>query len=108
MNKYHAKKTEVDGIVFDSKREAQRYCELKLLLKAGAITDLICQHEFTILPAFQKNGVKHRAITYKADFSYIENGKRVVEDVKGVKTKEFRIKHKLFEYAFPTLTLKII
>ena len=83
-NKYGAKKVTIDGIQFDSKKEANRYCELKLLERCGEITDLELQKEFELIPAQRIDGkVVERAVKYKADFVYKENGKTVVEDVKG-------------------------
>lgn len=103
MNKYHSKKTKVNGITFDSKAEAQRYCELLLLIRHGDITDLVLQPEYELIPAFKKNGKRYRKTVYKADFSYIDvkNNKVIVEDVKGVKTPVYRLKKKLFEYRYP-------
>ena len=107
MSKYHSKKVMVDGITFDSKKEANRYCELRLLEKAGKIKDLQLQQQFILQPPFRKNGKLIRAITYVADFVYydIERMKNVVEDVKGYKTKEYMLKRKMFEYKFPDLTI---
>ena len=82
MNKYHNKKTVVDNIKFDSKLEANRYSELKLLEKAGQIFDLKLQPRFLLQPSFKYKGKTHRKIEYVADFEYIENGQVVVEDVK--------------------------
>ena len=95
MSKYRAVKTEVDGIVFDSKAEAQRYKDLKLLQRAGAISGLELQPRF---PVFV-NGKK--VCTYIADFVYFEGQKRIVEDVKGMKTREYRLKKKLVEATYP-------
>lgn len=97
MSKYRAKKTEVDGIVFDSKKEARRYQELKLFEKAGVISDLQTQVKFVLIPAQRINGkVVERECSYVADFVYLdEAGKKVVEDTKGVKTKDYIIKRKL-------------
>ena len=100
MSKYNAKKTIIDGITFDSKRESDRYCELKLLLRAGAITDLRLQVPFELQPAFTVNGKKVRPIHYIADFMYKENGVYVVEDAKGFRTKEYMIKRKLYAYKY--------
>ena len=107
MSKYQSKKTIVDGITFDSKAEARRYCELKMLEKAGEIADLQMQFSFQLQPPFRKNGKTIRAINYIADFVYTDTRKRriVVEDVKGFKTKEYLLKKKLFEYKFPDLTI---
>jgi len=90
-NKYRAKKTTVDGIKFDSKKEAARYRDLKLLEKAGEITDLELQPKYDLIVNDTKCGF------YKADFRYIENGKEVVEDVKGMKTPVYNIKKKLIK-----------
>jgi hypothetical protein len=99
MQKYRAKKTEVDGIVFDSKLEAHRYHELKLLEKAGEIFDLRRQVKFELLPSQRlDNKVVERPVYYVADFVYLENGKQIVEDTKGVKTRDYVIKRKLMLY----------
>lgn len=107
MSKYHATKTEVDGITFDSRLEATRYCELKLLFKAGEISQLRLQPEFELIPAFRKNGKSFRKTTYKADFMYLDNrsGKYIVEDTKGFKTEIYKLKRKLFEHQYPDLTI---
>lgn len=89
-NKFHAKKTNVDGVVFDSAREARRYGELKLLQRAKQIDDLTLQPSFPL----RVNG--QLVCVYRADFSYNERGKRVVEDSKGFKTRDYIIKRKLF------------
>lgn len=96
-SKYKAKKTEIDGIVFDSKKEAKRYQELILLERAGVISDLQRQVKFTLIPVQRINGkVVERECSYIADFVYLdEGGKKVVEDTKGVKTKDYVIKRKL-------------
>lgn len=91
-------KVTVDGIEFDSKKEAQRYCELKLLLRAGKITELELQKEFELIPAqyetfprYGKTGKRlqdgkrciEKSCVYKADFAYKQDGQLIVEDVKG-------------------------
>ncbi len=94
--KYHAKKTELDGITFDSRKEAQRYAELRLLERSGAIHNLRRQVRYELIPAQKKDGKTiERACHYIADFVYEENGKTVVEDVKGYRTKEYVLKRKL-------------
>lgn len=103
--KYGNRKTVIDGVTFDSKAEAERYEELKLLERAGIIRDLQLQPKFTLIPTFRKNGKTFRGITYVADFSYIENGQKIVEDVKGFKTDVYKIKRKLFEYTYRDITL---
>lgn len=89
MSKYHAVKTTIDGIVFDSKAEAARYNTLKLLERNGDIKLLAIHPQFILNVNGQKIG------KYIADFSYYENGKHIVEDVKGVKTPVYRLKKKL-------------
>ena len=88
----------LDGIAFDSKREAERYSELRILLKAGLIKDLVLQPAFELQGKFRCRGKNYPAVTYRADFQYTETatGNVVVEDVKGVETEAFKIKKKLF------------
>lgn len=101
INKYNNKKTIVDGVTFDSKKEAQRYCELKILERAGTISNLELQPRFLLIKAFTNNkGKKIRKTEYVGDFKYQENGKTVVEDVKGFKTKEYKLKAKLLQYLY--------
>ncbi|EGT4056865.1 DUF1064 domain-containing protein [Clostridioides difficile] len=97
-SKYNAKKTVVDGIEFDSIREADRYCELKLLEKAKEIRNLELQPRFLLQDKFKdKQGNTHKKIEYVADFMYIDKcGKTIVEDVKGVLTDVYKLKKKLF------------
>jgi hypothetical protein len=96
VTKYKSRKITVDGQVFDSKKEYIRWCELLLLQRAGEITDLKRQIKYELIPS-QKidKKVAERACTYIADFVYTENGKTVVEDTKGFKTKDYIIKRKL-------------
>ena len=118
-SKYKAVKTTIDGVTFDSKKEAKRYTELKLLEKAGHITHLELQPEYQITI----NGAK--ICKYKADFRYFtvrqENNEQyynskgewqtptmtgdkegqIVEDVKGFKTPIYRLKKKLVEASYP-------
>lgn len=108
MNKYRNKKVIIDDYVFDSIQESRRYKELKLLLKAGKISDLQLQPRFLLQDSFKKNGKTFREIEYIADFQYIENGKTIVEDVKGMQTDVFKLKHKIFEKVYPDLELRII
>ena len=90
-NKYRAIKTIVDDITFDSKKEARRYVQLKLLVKAGVVTKLELQPRYDLIINTVKCGF------YKADFRYFENGKEVVEDVKGMKTPVYNLKKKLIK-----------
>ena len=108
MSKYRNKKVQVDMYVFDSIAESIRYKELKLLERAGEISELTLQPRFLLQEAFRKNGKSYKKIEYIADFQYIEEGKTIVEDVKGIQTDVFKIKHKLFEKMYPDLELRII
>jgi hypothetical protein len=89
----------VDGIAFDSKKEARRHSELLLLEWSGAIQGLQRQVKFELIPSQRYDGkVIERPCSYVADFVYRENGKLVVEDTKGLKTKDYIIKRKLMLY----------
>ena len=106
--KDHATKTTVNGIVFDSKKEAKRYYELLKLQEAGEITDLHRQVKFLLIPkqvepdkigvkgGIKKGRVIEREVAYIADFTYRDaNGELIVEDTKGVRTPDYIIKRKL-------------
>jgi hypothetical protein len=112
QNKYRNKKTIINNIVFDSKKEAKRYSELKLKLRAcdnSKITDLKLQPRFLLQKGYVKNGKKIREINYIADFSYTDNkGNFIIEDVKGKKTKEYLLKKKMFGSIYPELEIKEI
>ena len=98
-NKYSNIKTAVDGIKFASKGEARRYCELLLLQRAGQIKNLRLQPSYTLQESFTAfSGKRVLPIRYVADFEYIDvaTGRTTVEDFKGVSTKEFIIKMKMF------------
>lgn len=117
-NKYGNRKITINGIEFDSRKEARRYNELLLMEKAGAIQDLRRQVPFELIPAqyedvytgeyYQRGEHKgepklkrvcvEKAVTYYADFVYIEGGETVVEDTKGFKTPEYILKRKLMRY----------
>ncbi len=105
-HKYNAQPTTVDDSRFDSKAEAQRYGELKLLEEAGAISKLAIHPRFELLPRML--GRKLRKVVYEADFSYQERGQSVVEDVKGVETAVWRLKRNLFLRKYPHLELRVI
>lgn len=102
MNKYYSRKVIIDGIKFDSKKEGNRYLELKLLLKARKIRDLELQKKFELLPKYKINGKTIRAISYVADFVYwdISKNEMIIEDTKGFKTEVYKLKKKLFEYKY--------
>ena len=103
MSKYHNEKIAIDGMIFDSQKEGRRYCEQRLLEKAGEISKLRRQERFCLIPSIEgRNGkVKQRAAYYVADFSYYEKVKDgwsfVVEDVKSPATRTdlYKLKKKL-------------
>lgn len=94
MSKYHSVKTEIDGVVFDSKREAARYLELKLLAQAGQIKQLELQPVFNLVVKTGKSVGK-----YRADFKYYDVARKewIIEDSKGVRTPVYRLKKKIVE-----------
>lgn len=95
-SKYGNKKTTHNGVTYDSRKEARRSSELSLLEKAGAIQNLQRQVRYELLPSQRIDGkVVERAVNYIADFVYEQDGVTVVEDVKGYKTPEYRLKKKL-------------
>lgn len=99
MAKYNNTILKVDGITFHSKKEWKRYVELSTLEKAKQISDLKTQVAFTIIPKLKEStGKAIRETKYIADFTYIENGNLVVEDVKGVRTQAYILKRKLMKH----------
>lgn len=108
MHKYHAEPTEFQGIRFASKIEAKRYQELLLMKHQGIVTQIEVQPSYLLQPAFERNGKKHRAITYSADFrvTYYD-GTVEVEDVKGYKTHEFKRTMKMFLYRYPETRFRV-
>lgn len=99
-SKYAAIRTEVNGIMFASKREAKRYSELCLLERAGEIASIELQPKFPCVVNGQK------VCTYIADFAYLNSqGSRIVEDVKGFKTPMYRLKKKLVEALYPNVKI---
>ena len=110
-SKYHSKKVTINGETFDSKKEANRWCELRLLERAGKIRGLQRQVKFELLPAQyrlvatqkgQKRQCVERAVSYIADFVYTEQLYQggdfcvtVVEDTKGFRTADYILKRKM-------------
>ena len=92
--KYRNVPTVVDGIRFASKKEADRYCELKWLELGHKIGGLQLQPRFPLVVLGKKTG------TYVADFLYAENGEWIVEDVKGFQTADFKLKWKLAQVIY--------
>lgn len=103
-------------MVFDSEKEFRRHQELKILERQGKISALRRQVPFLIQDACERDGEKIAAIFYKADFCYEEDGKSIVEDVKGfdektqkyITTKDFNLKWKLLKYRYPDQHFSII
>ena len=93
-HKYNAKRLFRDGRVWDSTGEYERYAQLKLIAFAGEISELECQPTYELTRA---------RIKYRADYTYIENGRRISEDFKGVRTPRFNIICKLWRYYGPHL-----
>lgn len=99
-NKFGAVKKDVDDIRFDSTKEANRYKELKVLVRAGEIKDLRLQVRYDLIPKQKfSDGSSMVGTYYLADFVYFDNRKgcEVVEDVKGKKTDVYQIKRKLMK-----------
>ena len=103
--KYNNQKTEVDGHVFDSRREAERYIELK---NDPTVAELTLQPKFLLQESFYKNNHKYREINYISDFDILyKDGRREVEDVKGFVTEVFKIKMKLADYKYPDINFVV-
>lgn len=101
-SKYRNKKVELDGHVFDSKSEARYYKELQLRERVGDILFFRLQPRYRLQEPFEKNGNKHRAIDYVADFEvHHKDGSIEVIDVKGYITETAKIKFKLFNKKYP-------
>ena len=108
--KFNARKTLVDGILFDSKREAKRYLHLRKLEQAGEISDLRTQVVYHLIPPQRepdrigpkggkiKGRLIERGVDYIADFVYVKDGQEIVEDVKGRRTPDYIIKRKLMRW----------
>ena len=94
-NKYKNVKVEIDDEKFDSKAEARRYAELKLLASVGVITQLKRQVVYELAPSVIINGRKRPPLRYIADFEYVEHGKLIVADVKGMLTPIYKLKRHL-------------
>lgn len=109
QNKYRNKKTTYDGITFDSKKEANHYLALKQMKKLGIIKDLKLQVKFELQPSFKYNGETIRSINYYADFTYIQDNKLIVEDVKSAATRKdkvYIIKKKMLLYKYKDIEFR--
>ena len=98
-NKFNAVKTEIDGVVFHSRKEAARFSQLKLYEKGGLITDLRLQVPYELIPKLVINGKTERAIKYVADFVYYDTVHKceICEDSKGFKTDVYKLKYRLMK-----------
>jgi hypothetical protein len=107
-NKYGAQKVTTEGTEFDSLFESQVYQERLLQEQAGEISGLELQKTFVLQEAFRdRAGNWHRAITWRADFTYVENGVKTAEDAKGFENPVWRLKRKLFARHYPEWILKV-
>lgn len=98
--KYKANKCVYNGIRFDSQKERDRYIQLLSMEKEDIIENLQLQVPFVLQDAFEIKGRKIRPIKYIADFTYVQDGEEVIEDVKGKRTQVYDIKKKMFMYRY--------
>ena len=112
MTKYHSRKTVVDGIPFDSKLEAERFIQLKLLRKAGEISDLKLKPQFQIFKGYTDpdTGERHGSRYYEADFQYLDLRSHcvIVEDTKGIETDVFRLKWEFVQSEYPEYIFRML
>jgi hypothetical protein len=110
INKFGAKRTTVDGIVFASALEARVYQRLKLRQYAGQISGLRLQVPFVLQEAFtDSDGKRQRNLRYVADFTFVDGGgQQIACDSKGKVTREFLIKAKLFRFRYPNIRLEVV
>lgn len=102
-NKFGAKKTRIGDLTFDSKKEANRYLELKAMEERGEIGSLMLQCRINLMEGFTFQGEKVRAINYTADFVYRRDGFTVIEDVKSeatARTEAFRLRWRLLQWHY--------
>ena len=100
ISKYKNKKAEYKGMLFDSKKELSRYLILEDMQNKGQIKNLKRQVPFILVPSFNLEKKRYREMKYIADFVYEENGKQIVEDVKGIRTDVYKLKKKLMAYIY--------
>lgn len=101
-SKYHNHKVEINGQIFDSKKESRDWLKLKSMEDSGLIKNLRCQVPFELQPKYTtRDGRKIRSISYVADFVYERDGSIYVQDSKGARTDVYKLKRKLFEYKYP-------
>ena len=108
-SKYHNVPVVINGRWFASRKEGRRYQELKLAEKSKAIKNLELQSHFVLQNSFERKGKKYRPIVYVGDFQYEQDGKIIVEDVKGfTKDKVWLLKSKMFNYQYPDIELRVV
>lgn len=102
MSKFGNEKIVEGNLIFDSKKEYARWKELQLLQRAGEISSLERQVKYELIPTQkdEKGNVIEKAVNYIADFRYTENWEIIVEDAKGMRTKEYIIKRKLMLWRY--------
>ncbi len=106
-NKYNNRKVTVDGITFASAKESEYYSQLKMLKKAGVIKDFERQVPYELQPKFKRDGKTVRAIKYVADFVVkYPDGRQVVIDTKGFRTKDYLLKRKMLLYKYPDIVFE--
>lgn len=105
MNKYHNTKLETPDGKFDSKKEYQEWCQLKILEKAGLISDLERQKKFQLVPTIKTETETLRGTSYFADFFYFDKKRNswIAQDSKGFKTDTYQIKKKLMLWLYPNI-----
>lgn len=107
QNKMRSQKTVIDGIKFDSKLEADYYCQLKILVRTGEVKSFTLQPKYLLQEKFCKDGKTIRKMEYIADFLVTyANGREEIIDCKGHKTRVYLNKKKLFEKLYPHLSIK--
>lgn len=107
-NKMNAKKTKVDGIMFDSREESRRFTVLKEAEQSGQIHELVLQPSWVLQEGFRFYNVAVRPIKYIADFVYRDGDTMVIEDVKGHRTPVYRIKAKLLKRLLADMNCKVV
>jgi len=111
MSKYNSRKTVVQGITFDSKKESYRFLELQMMQRAvreeDRVVDIQLQPEFILIDKFEHQGKKYRGTKYRADFRVVyADGRIEVEDVKGFKTAVYKLKKKMLLSRYSNINFK--
>lgn len=105
--KYGNRVTEVDGIRFDSEKEADYYWQLHWLMREGTVKEVELQPKFVLQPGYKRDGKKIRPIIYRADFKVTEaDGHIYYVDTKGMRTQVYLIKKKMLLYKYPDIDFR--